>query len=123
MDFVGEAILGALGRFDEENINALYIALKVDIQKRYGADLTKALENLERNPQSKEAIDDFRDELIMAGVRKDKALLTLAKTLLATLNPPEDGAVMGSSGTVLTDELILAGFYDEDEDDEELVIG
>ncbi len=122
MNAITDAITGALSRLDEENINQLYTILKEDIQKRYDTDLAEALAGLEENRDSEEHLEDLEDELIISGARRDKVLLTRARTLLSVLHPPDTDKA-GSSGTVLGDEdrsHIYFGqdYYDEDEDDE-----
>ncbi len=118
-----QAITGALGQPDsEENIKKLYELLKADIQKRYDADVSKAIENLEQNPESAKHIKNLKEELIVSVVKKDNALLTLVRTILDTLNPPEDDAELGPSGTVYRGGSTMAGSNNNDEN-EELVIG
>ncbi len=127
MDTITQAITGALSRLNEknqENVNQLYSTLKEDIQKRYDGDLSKALAELEQTPDSADHLEDLADELIRSGARKDKALLALARTLLDSLNPADDKASMGQSGTALASDAMMTGLYDNNEDeDEELIIG
>ncbi len=116
MNPITQAVTGALSRLDEGNIKQLYSTLKANIQKRNDAHLSEALENLEQDPESEQTIEDFDDEIIVSGVRKDKIILTRAKTLLSILYPPDRLDNVGSSGTVLTDDSRYGIYYDADED-------
>ncbi len=124
MDIIIQAIVDALNRLEEENINQLYNTLKEDIQKRYDPDLSEALAGLEKNLDSKEHLEELADELIISGARKDNVLLTRCRTLLNVLHPPDTDKV-GSSGTVIgSDESNYYGQdYYTDDDDEKLEIG
>jgi len=116
MDPITQAISGALNRRDEDNINDMYAKLKADIKKRNDDNLAKALKNLEQNPESEKNLEDLEDEIIISGIKKDKVLLTRARTLLGVLHPSDTPENVGSSGTVMADDTQYSIYYDDDED-------
>jgi uncharacterized protein YPO0396 len=120
MDPITQAISGALNRLDEDNINDLYTKLKADMKKLSDDNLAQALENLEQNPESEERLEDLEDEITVSGVKKDKVLLTRAKTLLSVLHPSDTSENVGSSGTVLVDDTQYSVYYDDEDYDLEI---
>jgi hypothetical protein len=124
MDLITKAITGALSRLDEDDIKQLYNKLKGSIQQGYDTGLVSVFENLEQNPESKDHLENFRDELVVSGARKDKILLARARELVDTLYPPHDDTEMGSEGTYLPGN--QGGPFrikQPEDDDDELVIG
>lgn len=92
MDPITLAIVSALGKLGENVIKDAYDALKAAIAQKCGvdADLTKAVEEVEKKPTSTGRKETLKEEITAAKADQDPELLKLAKTLLDKLNELED---------------------------------
>ncbi|MCP5077851.1 MAG: hypothetical protein GY951_07310 [Psychromonas sp.] len=98
MDPITLAIVAALGKLSENVIKDAYEALKTAIAHKCGvnADLTKAVEGLEKKPTSAGRKETLREEVADAKVDQDSEILELARNLLNKIDELE-GQAEGST--------------------------
>jgi hypothetical protein len=87
MDPITLAITGALAKLGESVIADTYQALKAAIAQKCGVDseVTKAVENLEKKPDSTGRLETLKEEVVAAKVDQDPDLLQAANALLSKL--------------------------------------
>jgi len=87
MDPISVAIFGALGKLSADAITESYHALKAAIAKKYGvdSDITKAVDDVEKKPDSTGRKETLKEELANAKLDNDPELVKLAETLIEKL--------------------------------------
>ncbi len=92
MDPITLAIVSALSKLGENVIKDAYEALKNAIAHKCGvdADLTKAVEGLEKKPASNGRKETLKEEVVAVKADQDPDILKLAQTLLDKLDELED---------------------------------
>lgn len=88
MDPITNAIVAALGNLGATVIKDAYNALKAVIAHRYGgdSDLAKAVENLERKPDSVGRQETLKEEVQVAKADRDPEILNVVQALLDKLD-------------------------------------
>jgi len=87
MDPITLAIFGALGHLGESVIKDAYEALKAVIADKCGvkSDLTMAVENLEKKPNSEGRKETLKEEIEVVKADQDPNILRAAEILLEKL--------------------------------------
>lgn len=87
MDPITLAIVGALAKLSENVIKDGYDALKATLSKKYGMDseLTRALENVEKKPNSPKRKETLQEEISIAAADQDPEILKMAEALIQRL--------------------------------------
>ena len=93
MDPIALAIISALANLGESVIADAYEALKAAIAHKFGveSDITKAIKNLEKKPESSGRKETLKEEVIAAKVDQDTDLVEVANALLLKLKDLPDG--------------------------------
>ena len=113
MDPITLAIFGALGHLGENVIKDAYEALKAAIAQKCGvkSDLTMAVENLEKKPDSEGRKVTLKEEIELAKADKDSDILAVAETQLEKLKAFPSKQV-GVQQTIVGDGDIFSGTGD-----------
>lgn len=97
-------VAGGLTETGKQLIPDAYKALKAALQQKFGigSDLLKAVDNLEKKPDSEGRATTLQEEVKAAGADKDPELLKLAESLQATLQQSGAGqqATLSGSGAI-----------------------
>jgi hypothetical protein len=97
MDPITLSIVGALSKLSENVIADAYQALKAAIAQKCGVDseMIKAVDNLEKKPDSPGRIETLKEEVTAARLEEDPDLIKAADHILSTLKD------FSNSGTVV----------------------
>ena len=93
MDLITTAIVSALANLSKDAIKDSYGALKAALKKKFGfeSDLVDAIDKLEKKPDSEGRKATVQEEVEIAKVNDDFALLKLAQDLLDKIREEPDG--------------------------------
>jgi hypothetical protein len=85
---ISTAIVGALANLSKDAIQDSYKALKAALVKKVGksSDLSKAVESLEKKPDSVGRQETLKEEIAAAQIEQDNEIVSLAKDLLNRLH-------------------------------------
>jgi hypothetical protein len=85
---ISTAIVGALANLSKDAIQDSYKALKAALVKKVGksSDLSKAVESLEKKPDSVGRQETLKEEIAAAQIEQDNEIVSLAKDLLHRLH-------------------------------------
>lgn len=110
MDPITLAIIGALSKVGGEAVIDAYQALKNLIKANYGqkSELAKAVESLEKKPESPSRKETLHEEVVSAKADKDSKILETANEILAKINSGQ----INVSQTVTGDKNIFTGTGD-----------
>jgi len=110
MDPITLAIIGALSKLSENVIADAYQALKAAIAQKCGvdSDVAKAVENLEKKPESTGRIETLKEEIVAAKVDQDTDLVKAANELIAKLKDFPDAQTIINQ-TVKGNQNIFSG--------------
>lgn len=110
MDPITLAIVGALAKLSEIVIKDGYDALKSALSKKFGAasDLSKAIENVEKKPNSRGRKETLQEEVSVLKADKDPELVKLAEALLNKIQDLPGGKNIVSQ-TVTGNQNIFSG--------------
>src|SRR5262245_16819512 len=110
MDPITLAIIGALAKLSDNVIMDAYTALKAAIAHKCGvdSDLAKAVENVEKKPDSAGRKETLKEEVAAAKADYDPDLLKAAENLIAELKNLPDGQTIINQ-TVTGNENIFSG--------------
>lgn len=110
MDPITLAITSALAKLSENVIADAYQALKAAIAHKCGidSDVAKAVENLEKKPESAGRIETLREEVVAAKVDQDPDLVKTANALLSKLRDFPDAQTIINQ-TVRGNQNIFSG--------------
>jgi hypothetical protein len=113
MDPISLAIIGALAKLSEGVIADAYQALKAAIAHKCGleSDVVKAVENLEKKPDSTGRKETLQEEVVAAGVDQDPGLVKAANALLSKLKEVPEGQTIIKQ-TVRGNQNIFSGTGD-----------
>ena len=110
MDPITLAIIGALSKLSENVISDAYQALKNAIAHKCGVDseVVKAVQNLEKKPDSKGRVETLQEEVLAAKIDHDPELLKASNALLSKLKDfPEAQTIINQ--TVTGNQNIFSG--------------
>ena len=110
MDTITLAIIGALSKLGENVISDAYQALKDAIAHKCGteSDVIKAVQNLEKKPDSKGRIETLQEEVAAAKIDQDPDLIKASDALLSILKTfPEAQTIINQ--TVTGNQNIFSG--------------
>ena len=110
MDTVTLAIISALAKLSESVIKDGYEALKATITRKYGkkSDLTLAIENVEKKPDSPGRKETLKEEISVAKVNDDPEILKLAEVIIKNIQEIPGGKNIVSQ-TVTGNQNIFSG--------------
>lgn len=93
MDIFLPAIAGALGNLGSAAVLGAYQAVKALIQRKFGTDnkMTKAIEELEQEPDSPGRKMLLQEAAAKAGADKDEEIIKAAQALLDAVKAQPDG--------------------------------
>ena len=94
MDIIIPAIAGALGNLGSAAVLGAYQAVKTLVQRKFGADhkMTKAIEELEQEPDSDGRKLVLQEAAKKAGADKDEEIIKAAQALLDAVKAQPGGA-------------------------------
>jgi HetE-like protein len=110
MDPITLAVVSALAKLSENVIADAYQALKAAIAQKCGvdSDVTQALENLEKKPDSNGRIETLKEEVVAAKIDQDQDLLNAAQALLSKLKDVPGGQTIINQ-TITGNQNIFSG--------------
>ncbi len=93
MDIIIAAIAGALGNLSSDAVKAAYKGMKDLIQRKFGAEhkMTKAIEELEQEPDSDGWKLVLQEAAKKAGADKDEEIMKAAQALLDAVKAQPGG--------------------------------
>lgn len=93
MDTITTAIIAALATLSKDAIKDGYNALKSSLKKKIGSEseLVSAVNQLEKNPDSKDRQTTLQEKVEKAKVNNDPEILQLAQNLLKKLEDEPSG--------------------------------
>ena len=110
MDTIFTAIVSSLGKLSEEVIKDAYNALKGIIIKKFGkkSDLTGAIENLEKKPDSTGRRETLKEEIVAAKADQDDEVIKVAEALIEKLEA-QPGERTTVQQTVIGNQNVFSG--------------
>lgn len=93
MDPITLAIVSALANLGQQAVKDGYEALKVLIAQKFGvdSDLSKAVDNVEKKPDSDGRKGTLEEEILAAKADKDAEILQLAQALIEKIKEQPGG--------------------------------
>lgn len=113
MDPITLAILAGLAKVSEEAVKDGYQALKAIIARKFGSgsDVAKAIENVEKKPDSSARAQVLKEEVATAKLNQDPEVLKIAEALIAKIKELPGGQTIVNQ-TVTGNKNIFSGSGD-----------
>jgi hypothetical protein len=93
MEPISTAILAGLAKLAEPAIKDAYDGLKTIIVRKFGAnhEVVKAVENIEKRPQSIGRRETLKEEIVSSGASEDAEIVMVARSLLEQMQRQPGG--------------------------------